>query len=162
MTCFKPFRALRPRARSGTAGPLPSLRCGDAPGSGRDRCEKSVQFYARYPCGSRPSGENPYSEAVYRRGAANLKKLEKEGAYFADERPLYYIYSQTMNGRSQTGIAGCSSIDDYENGIIKRHEVTQARKKSWTVFVTSEAWQCEHRAGVLISSEASPAICRDQ
>ena len=49
--------------------------------------------------------------------------------YMQEEKPCMYIYRQIMNGRSQTGIVGCTSIDDYMNDIIKKHELTRADKE---------------------------------
>ena len=49
--------------------------------------------------------------------------------YIQDEKPCLYIYRQIMNGRSQTGIVACASIDDYINDIIKKHELTRADKE---------------------------------
>lgn len=129
MTCFKPFPALRPRADLAQLALCPPYDVVTRREAEEIAAKSPFSFMHVIRAEADLPGEDPYSEAVYRRGAANLKKLEKEGAYFADERPLYYIYSQTMNGRSQTGIAGCSSIDDYENGIIKRHEVTRTEKE---------------------------------
>ena len=76
-----------------------------------------------------PKGTDVYSDEVYQKAKENLENLEKTGALIQDEKPCFYIYRQIMNGRSQTGIVGCASIDDYMNNIIKKHEHTLARKE---------------------------------
>ena len=75
-----------------------------------------------------PLGVDQYSQQVYDRARDNLKKLENE-AMLQDECPCFYIYRQVMNGRSQTGIVGCASIDDYMNNVIKKHEYTLKKKE---------------------------------
>ena len=76
-----------------------------------------------------PKGTDIYSDEVYRKAKENLEKLEKTGALIQDKKPCFYIYRQIMNGRSQTGIVGCASIDDYMNNVIKKHEHTLAKKE---------------------------------
>lgn len=76
-----------------------------------------------------PKGTDIYSDEVYRKAKENLENLEKTGALIQDKKPCFYIYRQIMNGRSQTGIVGCASIDDYMNNIIKKHEHTLAKKE---------------------------------
>ena len=70
-----------------------------------------------------------YSQQVYNKAKENLLNLENSGALIQDPSPCLYIYKQVMNGRSQTGLVGCASIDDYKNNIIKKHEFTLARKE---------------------------------
>ncbi len=77
-----------------------------------------------------PPGTSPYEEAVYEKARENLLKLEKSGALVQDEKPCFYIYRQKMGGRVQTGLAGCASIDDYMNNVIKKHEKTLAKKEA--------------------------------
>ena len=77
-----------------------------------------------------PKGTDVYSDEVYQKAKENLENLEKTGALIQDEKPCFYIYRQIMNGRSQTGIVGCASIDDYMNNVIKKHELTRADKEA--------------------------------
>lgn len=70
-----------------------------------------------------------YDERVYAKASENLKKLEKDGVYINDTAKKYYFYRQIMNGRAQTGIVGCASIDDYLENRIKKHEFTRADKE---------------------------------
>jgi uncharacterized protein (DUF1015 family) len=66
---------------------------------------------------------------VYEKARENLDRMITDGEYTQDEKPCLYIYRQIMNGRSQTGIVFCASIDDYMNNIIKKHEFTRADKE---------------------------------
>ncbi len=70
-----------------------------------------------------------YSREVYEKAASMLRDWIKEGSFIQDEKPCYYIYELIMDGRSQTGIVGCASIDDYSNNVIKKHENTRADKE---------------------------------
>ena len=70
-----------------------------------------------------------YDDIVYDAAQKLLKNHIESGIYVRDWSPCYYIYELTMNGRTQTGIVGCSSIDDYETGVIKKHENTRADKE---------------------------------
>lgn len=76
-----------------------------------------------------PENTDIYDESVYKKAKENLDFLKSSGAMLQDEKPCFYIYRQIMNGRSQTGIAGCASIDDYINNIIKKHEHTLEKKE---------------------------------
>jgi len=77
-----------------------------------------------------PEGTDLYSEQVYLKAKENLDKLVSENICAQDGKAGFYIYRQIMNGRSQTGLAGCVSIDDYINNIIKKHELTRADKEA--------------------------------
>lgn len=76
-----------------------------------------------------PLGTDLYDTAVYEKAKENLIALEENGDLIQDSEPCLYIYKQVMNGRSQTGIVGCASIDDYMNNVIKKHEHTLAKKE---------------------------------
>ena len=56
--------------------------------------------------------------------------MVEDGSFVRDEKPCYYIYELTMEGRVQTGIVACASIDDYEKNVIKKHESTRAEKEA--------------------------------
>ena len=70
-----------------------------------------------------------HDKRVYDKARENLDKMIKDGEYIQDEMPCLYIYRQIMNGRAQTGIVFCASIDDYLNNVIKKHEFTRADKE---------------------------------
>lgn len=70
-----------------------------------------------------------YDKKVYEKARENLQRMISEGILVKDMKDSMYIYRQIMNGRSQTGIVGCTSIDDYMNDIIKKHEHTRTDKE---------------------------------
>lgn len=70
-----------------------------------------------------------YAEEVYKRAASLLREWILAGKFIKEDKPCYYLYELTMNGRSQTGIVACASIDDYSDNIIKKHENTRADKE---------------------------------
>ena len=76
-----------------------------------------------------PDDFDHYAPEVYRKGFENFLSMQKEGIFFEDPEDYYYIYAQTMNGRTQFGIVGCASIDDYFNDVIKKHELTRPDKE---------------------------------
>ena len=70
-----------------------------------------------------------YSQPVYDRARDTLEEMIQDGSFVRDEDPCYYIYALTMNGRTQTGLVGCASIDDYMENRIKKHENTREDKE---------------------------------
>lgn len=71
-----------------------------------------------------------YDEKVYEKAKENLEKLISDRILVQDAKPMLYIYRQIMNGRAQTGLVGCTAVDDYINNIIKKHEFTRADKEA--------------------------------
>jgi uncharacterized protein (DUF1015 family) len=76
-----------------------------------------------------PAGVDVHSPQVYQRAKENLDKFIEDGVFFQDQEPCYYIYELVMNGRSQTGLVCGSSLEDYKNGVIKKHEFTRPEKE---------------------------------
>lgn len=76
-----------------------------------------------------PQGIDVHSPSVYERALENLNAMIKEGILIQDKEPSYYIYRLVMDGREQTGLVCGSSIEDYNNGIIKKHEFTRPEKE---------------------------------
>lgn len=74
-------------------------------------------------------GKNPYAPEVYEQAARTLKRWQQEGILTEDESPFYYLYELVMEGRAQTGIVACASVDDYSCGVIARHENTREEKE---------------------------------
>ncbi|MCM1496541.1 MAG: DUF1015 family protein [Bacteroides sp.] len=70
-----------------------------------------------------------YSTAVYEKARELLDTMIQDGIYLQEEKEVYYIYELTMEGRTQTGIVACASIDDYQNNRIKKHENTREEKE---------------------------------
>ncbi len=74
-------------------------------------------------------GIDLYDTRVYEKARDNLNKMVADGVFLQEEKPCLYIYRQVMDGRVQTGIVGCTAIDDYRNNIIRKHELTRADKE---------------------------------
>ncbi len=70
-----------------------------------------------------------YDPQVYAKARQMLDQAIADGVFVTDEKAYYYIYELTMDGKSQSGIVGCSSIDDYQNNIVKKHENTREEKE---------------------------------
>ena len=77
-----------------------------------------------------PVGTDLYSEEVYQTAKKNINKLISDGILIQDEKAKLYIYRQTMNGKEQYGIVGCSSAKDYDDDVIKKHEHTRKIKEA--------------------------------
>ena len=77
-----------------------------------------------------PAGYDMYAPEVYRKAAELLSTQIRAGIYVRESAPCYYVYALTGNGRTQTGLAACSLVDDYDNGVIRRHENTRAEKEA--------------------------------
>ena len=72
---------------------------------------------------------DPYDKRVYEKARDNMRGMIKDGTLQQDKNDCLYIYKQIMDGRSQVGLVACTSIDDYINNIIKKHEFTRADKE---------------------------------
>ncbi len=130
MAVFRAFKAYRPSAENQNV--IPSLPY-DVMSSDEARVfvEDKPKTFMRIDRAevNFEIGVDQYSQQVYEKARDILLQMENDGDLIQDEKPCLYIYRQVMNGRVQTGIAGCASIDDYKNNIIKKHEHTLAKKE---------------------------------
>lgn len=130
MALIKPFRALRPLqkiVRQVAAPPYDVMSVDEA----RSMAEGNPFSFLHV---SRPEIDfsldvDPHDEPVYRKGRENLDKLVEQQALVQDQEEQYYIYRQKMGSVVQTGLVACASVDDYQNGLIKKHELTRADKE---------------------------------
>ncbi len=76
-----------------------------------------------------PDEVDTYADCVYEKAKELLTGMMEDGSFLQETVPCYYVYELTMDGRSQTGIVACSSIDDYASGVIRKHENTRADKE---------------------------------
>jgi uncharacterized protein (DUF1015 family) len=76
-----------------------------------------------------PPSADPHSEAVHALGLANLRRFEREGTLARDAAPRFYLYRQRMGAHVQTGLVAAASVEEYQRGLIKRHELTRADKE---------------------------------
>ena len=75
------------------------------------------------------SSMDTYADEVYAKAHELLWGMMEKGEFVQEDKPIYYIYELTMDGRVQTGIVACASVDDYQNQVIKKHENTRADKE---------------------------------
>jgi len=131
MTRVKAFRALRPVA--GYADKIADLPY-DVMNSDEARVmvrDKPLSFlHVDKAEIDLDPGINIYDDAVYEKAKSNFRQLRSSGKMQKDESEFYYIYQLTMDGRAQTGIVACPSVDDYLNNTIKKHELTRADKEA--------------------------------
>ena len=130
MIKVKPFNALRPRkdlASSVAALPYDVMSSSEA----REMVKGNPYTFLRIDRAevNLENGVDIYSDRVYNTAREMLEKFEKDGIYVSDSEKKYYFYRQIMGEQSQTGIVGCSSIDDYLENRIKKHELTRADKE---------------------------------
>ncbi len=130
MAVLKPFKGLRPPAE--LASKVAS-RPYDVLNSEEARLEATGNPYTLLhiikPEIDFPSGTDEHTAPVYQRAAENLDLWRKQGWLVKDAKASLYIYAQTMEGRTQFGIVGCASVDDYLNGVIRKHELTRNDKE---------------------------------
>jgi len=131
MTLIKPFKALRPQpqfAKQVASRPYDVLNSAEAkieaqgnPASFLHITKSEIDLDASIDI---------HSAAVYENAKQNLDAFIKREILFQESKECYYIYQLIMNGRSQTGLVAVSSVDDYENDIIKKHEFTRPEKEA--------------------------------
>ena len=131
MAVLKPFKAVRPKDEyASQVGALPY----DVMNSEEAREMVKDKPYSFLHVDKAevdlPLGIDIYSKEVYEKAKENLDALSEKGICKQDEKPMLYIYRQIMNGREQTGIVGCTAVDDYINNVIKKHEFTRADKEA--------------------------------
>ncbi|MBQ1491681.1 MAG: DUF1015 domain-containing protein, partial [Blautia sp.] len=76
-----------------------------------------------------PEGMDIYDPKVYEKARENLHHFEEDGLLRMDAKPCYYLYQLEREGKVQTGVVGCASIDDYLSGVVKKHELTREEKE---------------------------------
>lgn len=130
MAVVKPFRGLRPPvdiARDLACMPYDVMNTEEALKMAKDK-ECSLLHITRSEI-DLPAGTDVHSEEVYKKSVDNFALWQEKGWLKQDDQPHFYIYAQTMKGRTQYGIAGCASVDDYMNGVVKKHELTRPDKE---------------------------------
>ncbi len=131
MSVLRPFRAVRPtKENASKVAALPYDVMNSAEAAEMVKGNPISFLHVDKAEIDLPEGTYIYDEKVYLKARENLNKLSEDGICIQDKKPCLYIYRQVMNGRAQTGIVGCASIDDYMNNIIKKHELTRADKEA--------------------------------
>lgn len=130
MPKVKPFRGLRPPkdlVEQVESRPYDVLDSEEARAEAGNN-EKSL-YHIIKPEINFPEGISEYDPRVYDSAAEQFEKFQKNGWLLQDEQENYYLYAQTMNGKTQYGIVLCAHVDDYMNGNIKKHELTRRDKE---------------------------------
>jgi len=130
MAIIKPFRALRPHneyAAEVASRPYDVLNSDEA----RKEAEGNLVSFLHVTKSEidLPADTDIHTEAVYQKAKENLDRLIERKILFQDEAPCYYIYELAWMGRTQTGLVCVSSIEDYFNDVIKKHEFTRPEKE---------------------------------
>ncbi len=130
MAIYKPFKAFRPKpelAEKVASKPYDVLNSQEA----RLEAEGNELSFLHIgkPEIDLPEDTNLYDEIVYLKAKENLDKLVNNKVLIEDEKPCYYLYAQTMDGRIQFGFVGLASVDDYWKDVIKKHEKTRKDKE---------------------------------
>lgn len=130
MAVIRPFRAIRPAqglAEQTAALPYDVYNRQEAKEAVKDAPLSFLRIDRAETCFD--DSVDTYDARVYEKARELLAEQIQDGVYVTEEKPCYYLYELVMDGRSQTGIVGCASIDDYERGVIKKHENTRADKE---------------------------------
>lgn len=130
MAVVRPFKAIRPRkdlAEKVAALPYDVMDSDEA----REMVKGNPYSFLHVDKAEIDLDKNIdlYDKKVYEKASANLNKMVSDGVLVEENKPCLYIYRLIMNGKSQTGIVGCTSVDEYMNNIIKKHEFTRAEKE---------------------------------
>jgi len=83
-----------------------------------------------------PEGTDIHSDTVYNKAVENFKKFQEKGWLVQEDKPKFYIYAQTMDGKTQYGLVGAAACEDYNKGIIKKHELTRPEKEEDRMVLT--------------------------
>ncbi|NDW12765.1 DUF1015 domain-containing protein [Bacteroides sp. 214] len=130
MAVIKPFRGIRPPknlVEQVASRPYDVLNSEEARQEAGDN-EKSL-YHIIKPEIDFPVGTDEHDEKMYEKAAENFQKFQDNGWLVQDDKELYYIYAQTMNGKTQYGLVVGAYVPDYMNGIIKKHELTRRDKE---------------------------------
>ena len=130
MAIIKPFRGIRPPkefVEQVECRPYDVLDSEEARAEAGDN-EKSL-YHIIKPEIDFPVGTSEYDPRVYEKAAENFQKFQDKGWLVQDDKEQYYIYAQTMNGKTQYGLVIGAYVDDYMNGVIKKHELTRRDKE---------------------------------
>ena len=130
MAKIKPFKGIRPPKQyveEVESRPYDVLDSEEARKEAGDN-EKSLYHIIKPEIDFAP-GTSEYDPRVYEKAAENFKKFQEKGWLVQDDKEQYYIYAQTMNDKTQYGLVVCAYVDDYLNGVIKKHELTRRDKE---------------------------------
>jgi uncharacterized protein (DUF1015 family) len=128
MATIRPFKGLRPPkqlAKEVAARPYDVLSSEEA----RQEATRYSLLHITKPEIDFEPGIDIHSQQVYDKAKENFEKYKNEGILIQDKGEHLYIYAQTMEGRTQYGLVGCASVEDYMSGKVKKHELTRPDKE---------------------------------
>ena len=137
MAIIRPFKGVRPPkkiAKNVSSLPYDVMNSEEAAEMAKDKPE-SLLHITRAEI-DLPDCQDIHSEKVYEKAVENYKKFKNNKWLIQDDKPRYYIYAQTMDGRTQYGIVGAAAAQDYFDGIIKKHELTRPDKEEDRMVLT--------------------------
>ena len=130
MAKVKPFRGWRPPVdlvEQVVSRPYDVLNSEEARAEAEGN-EKSL-YHIIKPEIDFPAGTDEHDPKVYDKAVENFDNFRKQGWLKQDDKEMYYVYAQTMNGRTQYGLVVCANVEDYMSGVIKKHELTRRDKE---------------------------------
>mgnify|MGYP001751185134 CR=1 FL=1 len=130
MAIVKPFKGIRPPkelVEQVASRPYDVLNSAEARAEAEGN-EKSL-YHIIKPEIDFPEGTDEHDPRVYGKAAENFLKFQEKGWLVQDKKDCYYIYAQTMNGKTQYGLVVGAYVPDYMNGVIKKHELTRRDKE---------------------------------
>ncbi len=137
MAVLKPFKGLRPPkeiVENLSCLPYDVMNSEEAAKMAEGKKESLLYVtHAEIDC---PPDTDIHSETVYNKAVENFKNMQEKGWLVSDNESKFYIYAQTMEGRTQYGIVGCAFWEDYFNEIIKKHELTRPDKEEDRMILT--------------------------
>jgi len=137
VTILKPFRGVRPpKAIAAELACLPYdvMNSSEAARMADGKLRSLLHITrAEIDC---QTGTDIHSETVYQKAVTNFRAFQEKGWLIKDQEPCFYIYAQTMGDRTQYGLVGCAACEDYEKGIIKKHELTRPDKEEDRMLLT--------------------------
>lgn len=130
MSILKPFKGLRPSEKLADkviSKPYDVLNSEEA----REEAKGNPYsfYHVNKPEIDLPEDIDIHSQPVYEKAKENFEEFVKTGVFIQDEEPAFYVYAQTMNGKIQYGLVGCSGVQDYMDNVIKKHELTRPDKE---------------------------------
>ncbi|PVD51169.1 DUF1015 domain-containing protein [Terrimonas sp.] len=130
MATIAPFKALRPQAQFARQVASPPYDVLNSSEAKKEAIGNPYSFlHITKSEIDLPEGTDVHTGEVYEKAKDNLQAFVQREVLFTENKPCYYIYRLTMNGKSQTGLVCVSSVDDYENDVIKKHEFTRPEKE---------------------------------
>ena len=130
MAIIKPFKGVRPPqdlVEQVASRPYDVLNSEEARIEAEGN-EKSL-YHIIKPEIDFPVGTDEHDERVYQKAAENFRMFQEKGWLVQDDKENYYVYAQTMNGKTQYGLVVCAYVNDYLTGVIKKHELTRRDKE---------------------------------